>query len=142
MSIDYFRGQGGYGESGYGGYSRRRTDSAPQYFVSYPAGYGVGGYGEGGYGIGGPFESTEPGYGVLNYGIGPYGTSNQVGNLYGSVDGINKIFLTRVVAKRIRVFLNGVAQTQNYDIAVGPEVVVFLKIAPPPDSIILVQAWL
>lgn len=142
MPIDYFRGQGGFGEGPYGGLHRHRVASAPQYFVSYPAAYGVGNYGAGGYGIGGPFESTGTTYGQGPYGAGGYGGGDNIGNLYGNVDGQNKVFTIRNVAKRMRVFLNGLAQTINYDVAVGPEVVVFLKTIPQPGDIILVQAWL
>lgn len=127
MPIDYFRGQGGYGEGGYGGYSRRRVSSPPQYFVSYPAGYGIGDYGVGEYGVG-PLEST--------------GTGGNIGNLFGNVDGVNRVFLTRCIARRMRVSLNGIWQTLNFDVSVGPESIVFLGTIPQPGDSILVQAWL
>lgn len=142
MPIDYFRGDGPYGAGGYGGYSRRKIASGPQYFVSYPAGYGIGGYGIGEYGVG-PLEPTGNGYGVPLYGTGGYGGGDgSIGNLYGPVDGVNRTFVTRCIAKRMRVWLNGVFQTQNLDVGVGPGSIVFLKIAPEEGSIIVAQAWL
>lgn len=142
MPIDFFRGDGGYGESGYGGYSRRRVSSPPQYFVSYPAGYGTGNYGQGIYGVGGPYESTGTTYGQGGFGQGGFGGSANIGNLYGNVDGTNRVFVTRCIAKRMRVWLNGVGQTLNFDVSVGPESIVFLRTIPQPGDSILIQAWL
>lgn len=64
------------------------------------------------------------------------------GTLQGVIDGTNPTFTTGVVFRRVQVFRNGLALTQNYDFAWGSNVVVFMGVQiPQPGDILKVVGW-
>lgn len=81
------------------------------------------------------------GYGMGGYNEGPYGFVVLDSTILGPVDGINKIFTISAYARRMRVFWNGVLQTQNYDVAVGGNSILFLRSTPNVGDTVTAEVW-
>lgn len=88
-------------------------------------------------GVNGPtYFFIEPGPSVQPPYIPPITISNPIvpppvqlstvdGTLIGNVNGVNNTFIFQVYCHRARVFRNGVLQTQNVDVGVGPTAIKF-----------------
>lgn len=89
------------------------------------------------------FQTTGSGSGFGQGGFGDGGFGGTSGpTLLGVIDGINATFTTGVVFRRVQVFRNGLAMTQNYDFAWGSNVIVFMgNNIPQPGDILQVKGW-
>ena len=62
--------------------------------------------------------------------------------IFGVMDGVNRIFTWGVVLRRADVFRNGVLQTLNVDVCVGPTSMTFLPGSEPqPGDILTMRGW-
>jgi hypothetical protein len=65
------------------------------------------------------------------------------GTLLGAVDGVNKLFVCPVYLHRAEIYLNGIAQTLNFDCSFAGTGLIF-KRAPqtgPPVDIVTIKGW-
>ena len=85
---------------------------------------------------------TNGGFDEGEFGQGGFGIGTGGVTLMGVINGINATFTTGVNFRKVQVFRNGIAMTQNVDYAWGSNVVTFKgNNIPQPGDVLTVVGW-